>query len=144
MGKDLGFPFSLQKPSVKYPEHVKKFYYNLNIGDRVSSATRSPGTIPPQPTILILVLSPSSVMCAASHTGSHVELRKLQFQEAPTTPPQPRSWLGAVRGEGVATVKQGPASSPGEGGKPSGRRGSSWFSDLQVFGSSSRGSSRRR
>ncbi|XP_006088057.2 uncharacterized protein C9orf43 homolog [Myotis lucifugus] len=34
---------TLQRPSLKYPAHLKKLYYNLNIEDRLSSAARSPG-----------------------------------------------------------------------------------------------------
>ncbi|XP_008159129.3 uncharacterized protein C9orf43 homolog [Eptesicus fuscus] len=34
---------TLQRPSLKYPEHLKKLYYNLNIENRLSSAARSPG-----------------------------------------------------------------------------------------------------
>ncbi|XP_040487684.1 uncharacterized protein C9orf43 homolog isoform X5 [Ursus maritimus] len=74
---------ALQRPALRYPKHLKKFYYNPNT--EVCS------------------------VCGHSHTGSHAELRKPRFQEAAPLPHH--KWLGSDRG-GVTVVEQGPASSP--------------------------------
>ncbi|MXQ88467.1 hypothetical protein E5288_WYG006671 [Bos mutus] len=64
---------TLQKPALRYPEHLKKHYSNLKTDGRFSDAARSPGTIPPLPTFLTFDLGPNSEAKrrCKSEPGSH-------------------------------------------------------------------------